>query len=357
MSARASCPSEGSRYFRSIFVERLSAEVFLDGVRLINSWYLLRNSAAGRSLRLLRTPYKLVEHRRADTHRFLADSFMDIAAVGMFWFTPDGRFFRVNQESCAMTGYAEQELLAMSVGDLTGASQEEWEGRWRLLREHRRLTYESVQVLKDGSIQPIEIDATFVVFEGAEFGVGLARNITERQRLAVELVRLASTDRLTGLYNRSEFAKQLERTLGTAGMAGESVAVLFIDLDKFKQVNDALGHVTGDQVLVAVAHGLSECLPAGAHLARWGGDEFVAALTGIDAATTVLETAASIRDRLTDTIAANQHRVHIDATIGIAIFPRHGTTLDELIQNADMAMYAGRKENTRVRVFDPRNAE
>jgi|SRR5579871_472250 len=107
----------------------------------------------------------------------------DTAAIGMFWFLPDGRFFRVNQMSCLMTGYSEEELLSLSVQELTGRySPELWVSRWRELREKKKLRYESQQRHKDGHIVPTEIDVSFVEFEGAEFGVGFARDITERKR-------------------------------------------------------------------------------------------------------------------------------------------------------------------------------
>lgn len=185
----------------------------------------------------------------------------------------------------------------------------------------------------------------------------LQREVQERERYALELVQLASIDGLTGLHNRSELAKRLEKTLSEAGTNQSAVAVLFIDLDKFKEVNDVMGHITGDQVLVAVARCLTRCLPPGTDLARWGGDEFVAVLTGIDSDAMAVKTADCLCASLTNPIPVDMARVKIDATIGIAIFPQHGTNHDELIRASDIAMFAGKEANSRIRVFDPVLAE
>ncbi len=189
----------------------------------------------------------------------------------------------------------------------------------------------------------------------------LRHEALERENYARMLSHLAATDVLTGLHNRSALVERLGKTLyGNAG--GASVAVLFIDLDKFKQVNDVMGHIAGDQVLVAVGRRLSGHLPPHTDLARWGGDEFVAVLTGIESPLMAIKAAQAVRASLADPIPvqidlAKPEHVKIDATIGIALFPEHGTNHDELIRASDMAMYAGKEEGVRVRVFHPHLAE
>jgi diguanylate cyclase (GGDEF)-like protein len=186
----------------------------------------------------------------------------------------------------------------------------------------------------------------------------LEREIAERERFAQELARVASIDSLTGLYNRQTLATRLEDTLARAQRSGTSVAVLFVDLDNFKEVNDVKGHQAGDEVLRVVAKRLSAKLPAGTTWARWGGDEFVVVLTDADNAGEIARIGAVLRHDLSLPIEIGTEHVRVGATIGIALFPEHGRTYDELIRAADVAMYAGKQDGrATVRLFDPTLAE
>ncbi len=182
----------------------------------------------------------------------------------------------------------------------------------------------------------------------------LKHEIAERQRYAEELSRLASTDPLTGLYNRSKLSSRLYDTLAQAQLAGDAVAVLFIDLDKFKEVNDVKGHLTGDRVLQVVAQRLSHSTGTATDLARWGGDEFVVVHRMGSNSREAILLADRVRASLVRPIPLELDTVLIDATIGIALFPQHGTRPDDLIRAADVAMYAGKEEKRgSVRLYDP----
>ncbi|MGC2111324.1 MAG: EAL domain-containing protein [Candidatus Korobacteraceae bacterium] len=182
----------------------------------------------------------------------------------------------------------------------------------------------------------------------------LEHEIAERKRYAEELSRLASTDPLTGLCNRAKLSSRLHDILAAAQQAGEAVALLFVDLDKFKEVNDVKGHLTGDRVLQAVAQRLSRSTGAGTDLARWGGDEFVVVRKLGGNSGEAIALAESVRASLVEPISLELDTVLIDATIGIAIFPEHGRLPDDLIRAADVAMYAGKEEKRGgVRLYDP----
>ena len=181
----------------------------------------------------------------------------------------------------------------------------------------------------------------------------LEREIVERKAYAGALARLASTDPLTGLRNRSNFAERLGCMLASAEQTGRSCAVLFLDLDNFKQINDVRGHATGDHVLQGVSQALSGHVGEQAEIARWGGDEFVLAMLidpGSDAAVTLSH---ELRRVLAKPLQAGLEVVRVDVTIGIAVFPEHGRTQDELIRAADVAMYEAKKAGRgRVTLFD-----
>ncbi len=186
----------------------------------------------------------------------------------------------------------------------------------------------------------------------------LEREIVERKAYAEALARLASTDPLTGLCNRTNFAERLACMLATAERTGRACAVLFLDLDSFKQINDVRGHVTGDHVLQAVARLLGERAGGQAEIARWGGDEFVLAMLTDPGSPAALALSHDLRRGLAAPMQAGLEVVRVDVTIGIAVFPQHGRTQDELIRAADVAMYQGKKEGrARVTLFDRDLAE
>ena len=182
----------------------------------------------------------------------------------------------------------------------------------------------------------------------------LEKEVNEKQRYAKELAYLAAIDSLTGLWNRAALTKRLSRAIARAEATGQSLAVLFLDLEKFKEVNDVMGHLAGDSVLQVAAQRLLHCLPPGVELARWGGDEFVIALSGLANADVAIDLASELNKCLCDPIEIDSALVKIDATIGIALFPDHGRTEVDLIRAADMAMYASKEEKrSKIKVFDP----
>ena len=181
----------------------------------------------------------------------------------------------------------------------------------------------------------------------------LANEVLVREQYAEALARLASTDPLTGLCNRTTFTERLARLLAVAEQAKVQVAVLFLDLDNFKQINDVRGHGTGDQVLQAVAGVLGTHVTTGAEIARWGGDEFLVAVHVVDCEAAA-DLAQNLRDALAEPMEVGVDTVRVEATIGVALFPKDATAQDELIRAADVAMYEAKREGKgRVKLFDP----
>jgi diguanylate cyclase (GGDEF)-like protein len=181
----------------------------------------------------------------------------------------------------------------------------------------------------------------------------LAREISERQRYADALARLASTDPLAGLCNRITFSERLACMLAETAESNSRLAVLFLDLDGFKQVNDVRGHATGDSVLQQAAGLLVAHAGDIALIARWGGDEFVLAMRTGEGAPDAERLARRLRRCLTRPMKAGLDVVRIDASIGIATFPDDGISQDALIRAADVAMYDAKREGKgRIRLFD-----
>lgn len=183
--------------------------------------------------------------------------------------------------------------------------------------------------------------------------ISISEDITERKRQEAKIVHLAHHDALTGLPNRVFFRKEVSKALKSLG-DGQSHALLYLDLDEFKAVNDTLGHPIGDQLLINVAKRLRAGIAEHDHVARLGGDEFAIMLRD----TTRWEDVAGIAERLIQTIAQPYnvagHFIVVGVSIGIALAPSDGNDADTLMKNADMALYRAKQEGrNRHRFFEP----
>ncbi len=183
--------------------------------------------------------------------------------------------------------------------------------------------------------------------------VATQEDITARTRAEQQIKHLAHYDALTDLPNRALFREQLERELERTGR-GEQLAVLYIDIDEFKSINDSLGHPAGDELLKAVASRLQSCVRETDFVARLGGDEFAIVQTRIAQSGDVVELVKRIYQAIREPYDCLGHQVTTDASIGIALAPNDGTDLDQLLKSADLAMYGAKADGRRTyRFFEP----
>lgn len=195
--------------------------------------------------------------------------------------------------------------------------------------------------------------------ELSEANAELERDIAARRRAEAVAAHLAHHDALTDLPNRRLLFDRLQHELSLAGRSGTQGALLFIDVDHFKTLNDARGHLVGDAILVEVAHRLRQCLRDIDLLARLGGDEFVVVLSTLgdnpdSAARTALTVAEKLRGALAQPMEAGGQIHHLGASIGVALFPADGQDIESLLKHADTAMYHAKEEGRNcVRFFQP----
>jgi diguanylate cyclase (GGDEF)-like protein/PAS domain S-box-containing protein len=233
------------------------------------------------------------------------------------------------------------ETLGLTPGEMVGHSMVEGPAAGdSLTRDVRRaLSGESFE--SHGEIGDSVFDCSWRAQEDGSI-IGIAIDVTARQRSEERLAHLAYHDPLTGLPNRSTLEEHLERDLARAARTGDRVAALYIDLDRFKLVNDSLGHAAGDQVLVEVTRRIRDLTRGGDLLARLGGDEFMLVCPGVDGPGAEA-VAAKVLAALDATILLDGAEFQIGASIGIAIGPRDGADAAELVKRADGAMYAAKR--------------
>lgn len=196
---------------------------------------------------------------------------------------------------------------------------------------------------KDGTTIPVEIRVSEIRLDSGQLFIGTLRDISARKQAEEKIVHLATHDPLTDLPNRTLLNDRLEQAIAKAGRRNGKVAVLYLDLDDFKMINDTRGHDCGDQLLVEVTRRITGALRKEDTVARQGGDEFIVALPDIDDLTDVREVAQKLLDVLAAPYLIRGQQLNTTASIGISLYPENGTDAGMLIRRSDSAMYCAKK--------------
>jgi len=272
---------------------------------------------------------------------------MEFAPIGMVLVGLDGRLLKVNQALCDILGYPRTELEGMSFEQITHPDdlapdlanrRQLLEGSLPVIRAEKRYLH------RDGRVVWVQLTAALL---RDSHGVpqcfdAQVEDITERKHDRERIHRLAYYDALTGLPNRRLFMERLDRVLLEARRQERAAAVMFLDLDHFKQVNDTHGHEVGDELLKIVAARLAACLRSGDTVARQGGDEFVVVLAEIAQPDDATRVAAKLAAGVGAPLAIGALTLTPTTSIGIALYPAHGRDASTLMRHADAALYAAK---------------
>jgi diguanylate cyclase (GGDEF)-like protein/PAS domain S-box-containing protein len=213
----------------------------------------------------------------------------------------------------------------------------------RIARTHGSCNFETTYLSRTGRAIVAEVNESPIELEGKSVILSVARDITERKRAERQLAYIATHDALTGLPNRVLFNDRLNLALAQAQRHQQRLAVLLLDLDRFKDINDTLGHSVGDQFLRATGKRLKGLLRKSDTLARMGGDEFLFLVTEIARADNAIEVARKILESFQEPFLVEDHELRTTASIGVTIFPDDGSDADTLLKNADIAMYSAKQ--------------
>jgi len=293
---------------------------------------------------------------KAENEKALLRSFTNSIPEDLFFAkSVDGLYMGCNEVFARVMGLSENEIVGKSDAQLISADKAEVLRALEreVLNTGKRNVQDEWITHPDGSMHCMEmLRAPYFGVDGKPLGlIGIGRDVTvkkqaEEQKKEVdeENHRLANYDTLTGLANRHMFREKLKHEIPHADRARLSLALLLIDLDQFKEINDTLGHLVGDLLLVEAARRISACTRESDTVARLGGDEFTVILSRVKDAKDVELVAQKIIERLGEPFQLGESVVYVSASIGITMYPQDATEVEELLKSADQAMYVAKRQ-------------
>jgi diguanylate cyclase (GGDEF)-like protein/PAS domain S-box-containing protein len=308
------------------------------------AWHdaLLRDDA-GTIIGVLKCGEDITERKESDEQLQLFARVFEQSGEAIIITGPNREIIAVNSTFTRLTGYTQEDARGQNPRMFHSGRESRafYQAMWETLSRENYWQGELWNKRKDGSLYPKWLAISVVRNDQGEVinYIGSFTDISERKQAASRIERLAHYDPLTNLPNRYNLLGKLTQALELAKRSVTNLSLLFIDLDHFKNINDSLGHHIGDILLNQVAERLLESVRSADIVARLGGDEFVVVLqqihSGIDAALI----ATKIQQNLSQTFQLEGHSLHITPSIGISVFPYDGENVDDLMKNADLAMY------------------
>ncbi|MDC7707594.1 sensor domain-containing diguanylate cyclase [Vogesella indigofera] len=284
-----------------------------------------------------------MQHKRVEEQLLLANSVYETSSEAIMVVNQDNQILAVNPAFEAITGYAASEVIGLDPKLLQSGRQSMafYQAMWQTILATGTWRGELWDRRKDGSVFPVTMSIDSIHDDNGEVirRVAVLSDITDKKLAEEQINHLAHHDLLTNLPNRALFADRLSQCLALARREESRLALLYIDLDNFKPINDSFGHGVGDQLLQEVSRRMQACIRESDTLARIGGDEFVAILPAVQTVQDGWQIAEKIRTALECPFNIDGHEINISSSIGAAIYPDHGMDENQLMQHADQAMY------------------
>lgn len=357
-------PSEECRMYQAYLDKReinIDTEVFWrkDGTPLAVEYWSHPIVEQGEVVGAVATFLDITERKKAEAVLLRNQVVIETARDG-FWMTDaQGNLQEVNEAYVQMSGYSREALLQMHVSQLEAreTTRSAVEGHIARIISNGSDQFETQHRRRDGQIIDVEVSVTFIT--SLQLFFVFCRDISERKKSEQEIHQLAFYDVLTHLPNRRLLLDRMQMALAVSERNHRYGALMFLDLDRFKILNDTQGHDVGDLLLLEVANRLIACTRDVDVVARLGGDEFVVVLEMLggevhEAAAQAEEVAEKIRDSLGQPYQLNKHLHHTTPSIGVVLFKGYGASVEDLLKHADTAMYqakgAGRNA---IRFYDP----
>jgi diguanylate cyclase (GGDEF)-like protein/PAS domain S-box-containing protein len=312
--------------------------------RIMEVSLLPQRDAQGRTRAAVVLIHDITRHRQAE--QAVRDSEVRLrkfaeAAQAAIVFHEDGVITDCNEATARLCGYGMGELIGSAV--IGYVAPEHRERAVENVRRGYERPYESEIIAKDGTRIPVEFEGREMPFQGKVYRLSIVRDIRRRKASEARIDFLAHHDLLTGLPNRALLHDRLDFILATARRRGGRAALLFVDLDNFKVVNDSLGHEAGDAVLKIIAERIPRVLRSVDVVSRHGGDEFLVVLPDLVSEQGAVLVAQKLLAVITEPMQVEGQSLSVSSSIGISVFPRDGDNPRDLIKNADAAMYRAKE--------------
>lgn len=308
---------------------------------------VVRRGPDGRPLRLAGTHRDITDRKHEENQLRLWATVFEDSRQGIYITDDEHNIISANTALLEMTGYTLDEILGKNPRIFSSGKQDRafYQNMWATLNATDHWQGEIWDRRKNGEVFPLytSITATRDSQGAVHNYIAICTDISERKAAEERIRYLAHHDVLTGLPNRALFQDRLGQAIAHAQRTNTRVAVLFVDLDRFKNINDSLGHHLGDELLKQIAARLRACVHMDDTVSRQGGDEFTLVVSELNDVTEAGQVAKRILDALAEPFRLDGHEVHTTASVGIAIYPEDGTDSDTLIRNADAAMYLAKE--------------
>lgn len=323
-------------------------------IRLLAWWCRSLKDQDGNPIGVLSTAQDITERKQAENQLLKLSQAVEQSPHTIVITDLDGNIEYVNAAFVTVTGYTQEEAISKNPSLLQSGKTPPatYDVMWQQLTQGRPWRGEFINQRKDGSeyIEAVKASPIFQTDGRISHYMAIKEDITEKKRDQERIHYLANFDALTGLPNRAQLEDRIKYAISLAKRDNGELAVLFLDLDHFKDINDTLGHPIGDALLIELAKRFKSVLREADTISRLGGDEFIFMLSNTSAQG-IMHVAQKLLDNIAQPFTIDQNELTVTASIGIAIYPADGTDQETLSKNADIAMYRAKQEGRNTYCF------